>query len=181
MKVLSALFLGFLTACAPAPSWIHESSSPPSCVPDRMVAWADYVKRRDRQKNASAETAMQFGIVTGTSPPRLQVRFDPHRSWVLADLADPRDTNQWRRSEWLLAHERLHYVISCLLVRQANLVLSTRGGNIQEMLHLVKATAQHINARYDADTRHGLDLEAQQAWIKEVMAQFSEVSESRAD
>ncbi|RMH31573.1 MAG: hypothetical protein D6690_15620 [Nitrospirae bacterium] len=121
---------------------------------------------------------MQFSIITGehTADHRLQVRFDPRHSWVFDELVHPQNVQQWRRSQMLLAHEQVHYLISCLLVRQANYVLSIQGGNAHQMLMLVKATAQRLNTQYDADTNHGLNVDAQQSWIDEVLDQFAEVS-----
>ena len=75
----------------------------------------------------------------------------------------------------LLRHEQLHFAISCLLVRQANVVLQS-GGNLQAMLELVRATAQRLNRQYDQDTRHGVDLSRQADWERDVEQQLQEVT-----
>ena len=82
-------------------------------------------------------------------------------------------------SEHLLAHEQLHYFISCLVVRQANLSMS-KEDDLWEMLRLTKLVAQRLNLQYDTDTKHGLDFDAQESWEREVMSQFQELSKSPA-
>ena len=77
-------------------------------------------------------------------------------------------------SEHLLVHEQLHFLINCLVVRQANLSI-TKQDNLWDMLKLTKLVAQRLNLQYDADTKHGLNFEAQQAWEAEVMSQFKEL------
>ncbi len=78
-------------------------------------------------------------------------------------------------SERLLAHEQLHFLISCLIVRQANLSLTPQD-NLWKMLELTKLVAQRLNLQYDADTNHGLNLDAQESWESDVMEQWQELS-----
>ncbi len=68
-----------------------------------------------------------------------------------------------RRSERLLRHEQVHFAISCLLTREANLALQT-GGDPHAMLSLLNAVATRINVQYDVETSHGLDAEQQEQW-----------------
>jgi hypothetical protein len=100
--------------------------------------------------------------------------FDYEHSWVKPDLIDPENVILWRMSERLLAHEQLHFLISCLVVRQANLSI-TKQDDLLEMLELTKLVAQRLNLQYDTDTKHGLNLDTQQSWETEVMSQLQEL------
>ncbi|MGB0911638.1 MAG: hypothetical protein ACPGYT_14860, partial [Nitrospirales bacterium] len=82
---------------------------------------------------------------------------------------------EWIASKKLLAHEQVHYLISCLLVRQANRSLQTEEDPLK-MLELVKSVAQRINIQYDRDTKHGTDEQAQTAWEVDVQQQFEDVT-----
>lgn len=78
-------------------------------------------------------------------------------------------------SEQLLAHEQVHFLISCLVVRQANLSITPQD-DLLEMLELTKLVAQRLNLQYDSATNHGLNLEVQNLWEAEVMRQFHELA-----
>ncbi len=73
-------------------------------------------------------------------------------------------------SKYLLAHEQLHFIISCLVVRQANLSMTDQDDLLQT-LQLTQRIAQRLKLQYDTDTNHGEKLDAQQAWESEVMKQ----------
>jgi hypothetical protein len=72
-----------------------------------------------------------------------------------------------RSSEQLLRHEQLHYTISCMLAREANLSL-INGGDPKAMLILLNAVATRMNVQYDAETNHGLNRQKQQEWEEAV-------------
>lgn len=97
--------------------------------------------------------------------------FDPDHSWVRPDLSGPQNPADWRRSEELLAHEQIHYLISCLVVREANQSLSPDDDPVK-MLSLAQSVAQRLNVQYDTDTQHGSRTSQQASWEKEVMRQF---------
>jgi len=160
-----------LVGCAPTLTWVPDPSSIPSCQPDRLLQWNDFLPRVP-QDQRGAETAIRF--LHHPSQHRLSIAFDYTHSWVRSNLIDPENVQLWRTSEHLLAHEQLHFFISCLAVRQANLAL-TEQDNLLNMLELTKSVAQRLNLQYDADTNHGLNLDAQQSWEREVMRQFKEL------
>lgn len=155
-------------ACVPPLRWVQDPLDQPSCLPDRLLQWSDFVPRVGKDSRA-AETAVRFVLDQKTHT--LQVAFDPEHSWVNPELADPKNHIHWRMSEQLLAHEQVHYLISCLVVRQANQTLSQKD-NLAEMVTLARSVAQRLNLQYDADTQHGTRLSQQDAWEKEVMSQF---------
>jgi hypothetical protein len=116
-----------------------------------------------------AETAIRF--LVHPSERMLRMAFDREHSWVKPDLAEPENPIFKRLSEQLLAHEQVHFLISCLVVRQANMSL-TEQDDLFEILELTKLIAQRLNLQYDAATNHGLNWDAQQVWETEVMRQF---------
>ncbi len=178
LQILSWLTLFLLlgtTGCISHIQWAHEAEAipPSSCVPDHPPTWNDF-SRQDRSSPNTAQTAVRFRIAQ-LYPPRLEARFDPEQSWVIPEAIDSWDPYVWETSQMLLRHEQLHFAISCLLVRQANVVLQN-GGNLQAMLELVRATAQRLNRQYDKDTRHGVDLSRQADWEQDVEQQLQEVT-----
>ena len=165
-----------MLGCAPTLTWVPDSSPIPSCKPNRLLQWSDFSPRVPIDQKG-AETAIRFYH----HPPqhRLSIAFDPEHSWVKPDLIDPQNVTLWRMSEHLLAHEQLHFLISCLTVRQANRSM-TEHDDLWKMLELTKSVAQRLNLQYDADTNHGLDLDAQESWESEVMSQFQELGTDSA-
>ncbi len=161
----------FLAGCVPSLTWIPDPSPISSCEPDRLVQWTDFTPRVP-QDQRGAETAIRF--LHHPLQHRLSMAFDFDHSWVKPDLIDPKNVTLWRISEHLLAHEQLHFLISCLVVRQANFAM-TEHDDLWKMLELTKSVAQRLNLQYDSDTQHGLNLDAQQSWEAEVMSQFEEL------
>ncbi len=163
-----------LTSCAPTLRWINEPQfQSPACVPDRLPTWDDFSKKNTPSATPAAQTAIRF--LLNDSPPYLIAKFDHEYSWVKPKSASPSSPAEWIASEKLLAHERVHFLISCLLVRQANQALQPQE-NPRKMLELVKSVAQRINVQYDKDTKHGTDDQAQMNWESHVQQQFEDVS-----
>ena len=170
--IFPGILILLLSGCSTPIYWVHESSPQPSCRPNRLPTWDDYL-RKERSGNPSAETAVRFYAID--SPPQVEVRFDFQRSWVKPELGDPLGPVLWRASEQLLLHEQLHFLISCLLTRQANQTLQN-GSDPHAMVRLVKAVAQRLNLQYDNDTNHGLNRKAQAEWEDEILQQLNEVN-----
>ena len=169
---LVALFV-FIMGCAPTLTWVPDPSPVPSCQPDRLLRWSDYTPRVPKDQRG-AETSVRF--LFHQSEHRLSIAFDREHSWVKPALVDPGNPQLLEMSEQLLEHEQVHFLISCLVIRQANLSL-TKQDDLFKMLELTKLVAQRLNLQYDTDTNHGLSREAQQSWQKEVMRQFQELSD----
>ena len=168
-RALAGACLIFLTyACAPTIRWVQDPHDSPSCLPDRLLQWSDFSPRQGKDNHA-AETGVRFTL--DQKMQTLQVVFDPEHSWVRPDLADPQNSADWRMSEQLLAHEQIHFLISCLVVRQANQSLSAEDDPLK-MLSLARSVAQRLNVQYDKDTQHGSRVSQQASWEKEVMKQF---------
>ena len=175
--IFPATLIVVFSGCSTPIYWVHESSPQPSCIPNRLPTWDDY-SRKKRSGNPSAETAVRFYAID--TPPQVEVRFDFQRSWVKPELGDPLGPVLWRASEQLLLHEQLHFLISCLLTRQANQTLQNgsdpHASDPHAMVKLVKAVAQRLNLQYDKDTNHGLNRKAQAEWEEEILSQLNEVN-----
>ena len=156
--VLLCLLLG---GCSSAMRWAQDPPNVPSCVPDRLLTWEDFRPKAEAGRRA-AETAVRFHL-EAHSPPRILAVFDPKLSWVRADFAYTLNPLKIRSSQQLLRHEQLHYTISCMLAREANLSLMN-GGDPKAMLILLNAVATRMNVQYDAESNHGLNREKQQEW-----------------
>ncbi len=169
------LVLGLLlTSCSPSLRWVADSSvNSPSCSPNRLPTWDDFSKRDTAVETPAAQTAIRF--LLQESPPYFIAHFDPDFSWVKSTIVKPDRPAKWIASEQLLAHEQVHFLISCLLVREANSSLRP-GDDPRKMLELLKSVAQRINVQYDQDTNHGVDIDAQAKWESDVQEQFEEVS-----
>ncbi len=175
MRLHRTLLFGLLlfsVSCAPTLTWIPDPSPLPSCQPDRLLQWSDFVPQ-EPQDERGAETAIRF--LQHPLEHRLSITLDPEHSWVKPNLINPQNSTLWRMSEHLLAHEQLHFLISCLVVRQANLSITKRD-DLFRMLQLTQRVAQQLNLQYDSDTNHGVNIDNQHAWESEVMRQFQELS-----
>jgi hypothetical protein len=150
-----------LSGCSSAMRWAQDPPNVPSCVPDRLLTWEDFRPKAEVGRRA-AETAVRFHL-EAHSPPRILAVFDPKLSWVRADFAYTLNPLKIRSSEQQLRHEQLHYTISCMLAREANLSLMN-GGDPKAMLILLNAVATRMNVQYDAESNHGLNREKQQEW-----------------
>ena len=176
LRIRHLAFFVFLVGCAPTLTWVPDPLPVPSCQPDRLLQWSDFVPRTP-QDQRGAETSIRF--LFHPSEQRLSITFDREHSWVKPALVDPEHLDVLEISEQLLAHEQVHFLISCLVVRQANLSLTAQD-DLFKMLELTKLVAQRLNLQYDTDTNHGLNKTAQQSWEAEVMRQFQELGENSA-
>jgi hypothetical protein len=165
--VLLSVLLG---GCSSAMRWTQDPFDVPSCVPDRLLTWEDFRPKAEIGRRA-AETAVRFHL-EAHSPPRILALFDPKLSWVRADFAYTMNPLKIRASEQLLRHEQLHYTISCMLAREANLSL-LNGGDPKAMLILLNAVATRMNVQYDAETNHGLNHQKQQEWEEAIQKSLS--------
>ncbi|MGH7233399.1 MAG: hypothetical protein ACREJU_18865 [Nitrospiraceae bacterium] len=163
MLALASLVVG----CAPALRWVPDAPSNPSCVPDRLLSWRDFQQRQTSSRRG-AETAIRFHL-DHSQPPRIQAKFDPDLSWVKPEVMTASDQ---KRSDRLLRHEQLHFAISCLLTREANLALRT-GGDPKAMMLLLNAVSTRINVQYDVETNHGLNAEQQEQWEQTVQSRLA--------
>ena len=162
--------LALLQGCAPAVTWVRDEPGVVSCDPDRLLQWQDFTPKVQRERRA-AETAVRFHLADRERP-RIVAQFDPTLSWVRADFLEDWNPFTRRYSQQLLRHEQLHFSISCLLAREANVALLT-GGDPQAMLLLLNAVATRLNIQYDIETSHGLNRQKQTEWERAIQARLA--------
>lgn len=176
LHIVLVTMLMFLTGCASNIQWQAAQQSQPACLPDHAPTWEEFTKSYGDYKH-SAQTAVLITLAQ-RNPPILQAQFDPERSWVQPQIVEAWHPYKQSIAHRLLRHEQLHFAISCLLVRQANVSLES-GDNPHQMLLLVRATAQRLNRQYDEDTKHGTVPGKQAQWEQDVEQQFEEVTGQR--
>lgn len=121
---------------------------------------------------AVTSTIWQYGYTSRISNNRLQIDFnflggiDVNKSWVKRDKIRNRNV-----SKTLLNHEQGHVYINFLLLKNGEILLRNQGYTIQNYKRLVEKGAKEISKyyndmqeRYDAETKHGADLDAQKKW-----------------
>lgn len=167
------IFIITLTGCTSNIQWKAEQHTLPACVPDHAPTWEEFTQSYGDFKH-SAQTAVAITLAQ-VEPPLLKARFDPDRSWVQPHIVEAWYPYEQSMANQLLRHEQLHFAISCLLVRQANMSLKS-GDNPHQMLQLVRATAKRLNLQYDQDTNHGTIQDKQTQWEHDVEEQLEDVT-----
>jgi FtsZ-binding cell division protein ZapB len=148
--------------------------------PDDKLEWSDFKMKAEADSRHAAlshcgmtmamshdETEMTF---------KIKALFDPAQSWVKSD--EP--------SDYLLAHEQLHFDIYERYVRELRKALKTIefGGDIKAIPEQVQALYQSVNDRlnqaqedYDRETKHSLDKEAQLEWNERIAADLKKLAD----
>lgn len=121
---------------------------------------------------AVTSTIWQYGYNSTIRGNNLKIDFsflggvDSNKSWVKREKIRDRAT-----SKALLNHEQGHVYINFLLLKNGEIVLRNQPYTVQNYKRLVERKAKEISnfyndmqERYDAETKHGSDLEAQKKW-----------------
>ncbi len=127
---------------------------------------------QNSQYAAVTSTIWQYGYTAKTRGNNLTIDFsflagvDANKSWVKRERISNRNT-----SKILLNHEQGHVYINFLLLKNGEQILRNQQYTVQNYKRLVDKTAKELSKfynnmqdRYDVETKHGSDLEAQQRW-----------------
>lgn len=143
-------------------------------APERLDWDTHFRATPDPNSNYAAVTSTiwQYGYRSTIRGNNLQIDFnflggvDANKSWVKRDKIRNRNV-----SKTLLNHEQGHVYINFLLLKNGEQILKNQGYTIQNYKRLVDKTAKDVSKfyndmqeRYDKETKHGSDLEAQQKW-----------------
>lgn len=147
----------------------HERISP------QTIDWDTHFRANpDPNSNYAAVTSTiwQYGYHSTIRGNNLQLDFnflggiDVNKSWVKREKIRNRTASQQ-----LLNHEQGHVYINFLLLKKGEYILKNQGYTVQNYKRLVDRTAKDIGKfyndmqqRYDVETKHGMDIEAQQKW-----------------
>jgi hypothetical protein len=146
--------------------------------PTQPLGWGDF---QGMPRPAGREGALsEIGQISGSACAGSQLQFGvlavfvPRDSWVLPSVAaDP------RQSAIALSHEQTHFNITEIIARQLRRTFLTVehpcAMSASERDALGSAAANEelvVQTRYDGETNHGLDREAQERWRSWAVAQL---------
>ena len=142
---------------------------------NRKLTWADFQGEVDQAAKAieaaKSRIAISLDMSCGaTSKLTLTAEFEKGNSWV-----KPGET-----TDRLLRHEQTHFDIVELFRRRLDKTIRQAGnacGNRELIASRYKENDRALSdeqARYDAETKHGTDLESQQQWTERVLKALKE-------
>lgn len=145
-----------------------------------VLTWDDFMGTppMNAHHNASVNSGIAYSYVTKTTGKEVLIDFEV-RSEFYPQLSWKKNINE--NDAQLLRHEQLHWNISALHA----LVLKKAFKNYQptsyyksEILQIfkkVEAARQHMQARYDRETNHGLKLTEQREWETYISQEFFKI------
>ncbi len=169
-------------------------------VPYRKLTRADFQAETPPRKNVDAQTAITchadtFYVVAVEVPAhpdstrwasslekaRFQALMYPKASWWNPKRTSPKDTSR------LLEHEQTHFDIAEIVVRQANKKIRTiratgptperANARAQRLFDEEAARVNQMlidwNARYDLETKNGIDKDEQKRWVELVKKELA--------
>ncbi|MBO3116733.1 DUF922 domain-containing protein [Winogradskyella sp. DF17] len=149
---------------------------------NRPLTWADFKARPQSNSSALAQTSsgISFGYSLKTRDGRIvdyntnvQAHFYPNKSWYLKDKADG----------YILKHEQLHFDITELYARHFRKRLKSIRVNQnlrQQLANLQNDINKAVNKtqkRYDAETNHSINREAQKIWQSTIAKELERLQE----
>lgn len=150
------------------------------CIPwsaDRKLTWADFKGKPNRlsPNEALTDSGMSIELKCDgtTSKAIIKCYYNPKKSWTKSS-----------DSEYLLAHEQLHFDITELFVRKLRKELGKFGNDCQKLSNHIedyynrnyKEFVKYQDA-YDHETKHSLNKEKQAYWHKKVESELAELEE----
>lgn len=140
--------------------------------------WTDFRGRAPSNTGHDAYTSYRIQVKTVRSPdgtiiPEVACLFDPTTSWV---------SLEGRRNMALLDHERLHFDIGEVHARQLRSRLAERSPDadlehaLRSALDQATRSSRRMQERYDEETGHGVNTEAQARWKDRVMRMLQDLA-----
>lgn len=142
---------------------------------DRKLKWSDFKgKPKNLSRNeALTDSGMSIGLKCDdrTSEVSIGCFFDRKGSWAKDD-----------RTDYLLAHEQLHFDITELFVRKLRKQIAKLGNDCKKLNdHIEKYYNQNYKEfvayqnAYDSESNHSLNKEKQAYWEKKVARELEEL------
>ncbi len=144
---------------------------------ERALKWSDFKGRPNRLSGNEAVTDSGIAISLECNGRYSEVKvesfFDPKGSWTKDHASD-----------YLLAHEQLHFDITELFARKLRKQLQSLGNDCKRLNSHVeqfynknyKAYVRY-QAAYDRESNHSINRKEQQRWQKKVNAELAELSQ----
>ncbi|SHH63712.1 hypothetical protein SAMN04488109_4757 [Chryseolinea serpens] len=150
-------------------------------TPTRKLTWEDFKKAENNypsgsSANAAAVSSCGIGVTSArkglfSAQAFVVAVFYANDSWVRADAKNPA----------VLIHEQAHFDLAELYARKMRKVIKEAG---KEGVLLAGAVHQRYYAeyvqrqtRYDMETQHGIDAEAQQQWLTTIEQELNDLKE----
>ena len=149
------------------------------------LSWSDFKSEANNEVDAVALTAsgISFGMsvrksdnVVVSYKANIQAHFYPEKSWYNKDKAD----------EHILAHEQLHFNITELYVRKFRQQIEAVkvSNNVREQLNTIhnqiNKDISQMQIKYDAETNHSRNMEAQAKWQLYIEAELKKLSKHKS-
>lgn len=176
MKPFLISFLTVLLACSSSVAQ-NKCKDCISWSEDRKLTWADFKGKPNQSSPNEALTDSGMSIelkCDGTiSEAIIKCYYNPKKSWT-------KSTD----SQYLLAHEQLHFDITELFVRKLRKELQKFGNDCQKLSSHIedyynrnyKEFVKYQDA-YDHETNHSLNKDKQAYWHKKVENELAELEE----
>lgn len=153
-----------------------------------ILSWEEFRAEPDKrstfQANTSAGISYSWGIRNEngrlTLKYEVQSYFNPDGSWVVPES---------RGSGYLLKHEQLHFDITELHARKLRKNLSKikvedlgkdPGKTLNEMYEVMEQEKSLMQLKYDKETNHSIDREAQARWQEYVKREIKKYGNFKA-
>lgn len=173
MKLRIALFSVLLTVGTKAFSQHRECKECLAWNENQKLTWNDFKGNpvKTSRNEAMTDSGMTIGLECDGSNTKVEVKsfFNPTKSWT-----------KDKESAWLLAHEQLHFDITELFVRKLRQRLARFGTDCQELNRHIEAFYNEnyrefvaYQERYDRETKHSTDEEAQKRWQLKVAQELA--------
>ena len=141
----------------------------------RKLTWSDFKGKPNKlsRNEALTDSGMSIGLSCDdkNSEVTIECFFDPKKSWVKNG-----------KSDYLLAHEQLHFDITELFVRKLRRKIDQLGNDCQKLNDYIEeyynnnynafVAYQHA---YDSESKHSLNKEKQAYWEKKVARELEQL------
>lgn len=142
---------------------------------NRKLTWSDFKgKPKGSSPNeALTDSGMSIELECDGTSSRAVIKcfFNPRKSWTKS-----------KDSDYLLAHEQLHFDITELFVRKLRKQLSEFGNDCKKLSSHIESYYNknyrelvRYQDQYDRESRHSLDPEKQAYWEKKVAKELEEL------
>lgn len=153
-----------------------------------QLDWDTHFRAKPDEHSAYAAltaTTWQYSYSSTIRGNKLNIDFkfsggvEPEKSWVKQSRIRDKKANRQ-----LLNHEQGHVYINFLLLKEGEIVIRNQKYTINNYKRLIQTTANKVGkyysdmqSRYDNETKHGADLQAQSQWDDYLRTQMNKYLE----
>lgn len=174
-------FLFFLFTFSAVQGYSQNSEEKFPWSAEKPLSWEDFRAPADETHRYAAATnsgvsyswSLRSGMGSTDFKYEVLSSFYPDNSWVKPD----------KKTAYLLAHEQLHFDISELHARKLRKALHeytiTKNvkQDLQKIYRTIEAERQQMQKKYDLESRHSLQKDAEEKWQKFVKQEMEKYKE----